>query len=280
LLSGLERNGFLQQYTHVLTGYMSSVSFLEETAALVEKMKKANPKLVFVCDPVLGDDGRLYVPKEFVPIYRERMVPLASVLTPNQTEASFLTELPINSLTDALLACLRLHARGVPTVIITSLVLQPDFIDVLATTADPAFLARWRSESEQRQCGGEGKCANGSEDSAALRKAIAEVAAGGEKPSEPLLTLHLRLPRLPTYYSGTGDLTSALLLAWLERDGSLVTALEKTMGSVAAVLDATAKAGREELALVQSRMCLVDPPLKFRASLALFDPAACCSAAR
>ena len=39
-----------------------------------------------------GDNGKLYVPEERVAIYREEVVPLASVLTPNQFEAEALTE--------------------------------------------------------------------------------------------------------------------------------------------------------------------------------------------
>lgn len=41
-----------------------------------------------VCDPVLGDEGKLYVPQEFVAIYRDQLLPMASVITPNQTEAT------------------------------------------------------------------------------------------------------------------------------------------------------------------------------------------------
>lgn len=39
-----------------------------------------------VCDPVIGDGGEAYVPEELIPIYRDLFVPLADILTPNQTE--------------------------------------------------------------------------------------------------------------------------------------------------------------------------------------------------
>lgn len=39
-----------------------------------------------VCDPVLGDNGKLYVPEELVAIYRDEVVPRATVVTPNQFE--------------------------------------------------------------------------------------------------------------------------------------------------------------------------------------------------
>lgn len=41
--------------------------------------------MVAVCDPVLGDDGRLYVPEELVGAFSE-LVTHADLVTPNQFE--------------------------------------------------------------------------------------------------------------------------------------------------------------------------------------------------
>lgn len=70
-----------------------------------------------VCDPVMGDDDRLYVSKDLVPAYREQIVSLATVLTPNQFEAELLTGIKINSKASAYSACQALHRRGVATVV-------------------------------------------------------------------------------------------------------------------------------------------------------------------
>ena len=40
-----------------------------------------------VMDPVMGDDGKLYVPTEVIPAYQKDMLALADVITPNQFEA-------------------------------------------------------------------------------------------------------------------------------------------------------------------------------------------------
>ena len=45
---------------------------------------------MYVCDPVLGDHGKLYVPAELVEIYKKDVVPLATLLTPNQFELELL----------------------------------------------------------------------------------------------------------------------------------------------------------------------------------------------
>ncbi len=65
----------------------------------------------------MGDDGRIYVPEGAVAVYRDEIVPLASVLTPNQYEAELLTGMKISSEADALAACQTLHARGPRTVV-------------------------------------------------------------------------------------------------------------------------------------------------------------------
>jgi pyridoxal/pyridoxine/pyridoxamine kinase len=37
---------------------------------------------------VIGDNGKMYVPAELTQIYREEIVPLATMLTPNQFEVA------------------------------------------------------------------------------------------------------------------------------------------------------------------------------------------------
>ncbi len=87
LFDGLATNGLLHQCSHLLTGYLGSASVLQHLAAQLPRLRVAAPNLRFVCDPVMGDAGRLYVPAEFVELYRTLLVPHANVVTPNQTEA-------------------------------------------------------------------------------------------------------------------------------------------------------------------------------------------------
>jgi len=73
-----------------------------------------------VCDPVMGDNGKLFLPAELVPIYQNIIVPLAATLTPNAFEAEQLTGLKIENENDALAACRALHERG-PTTVVSAL---------------------------------------------------------------------------------------------------------------------------------------------------------------
>ncbi|KAF5288986.1 hypothetical protein FQA39_LY03865 [Lamprigera yunnana] len=126
LLNGLEANN-LCQYTHLLTGYIGSPLFLNRIVSLVEGLKNANPNLIYVCDPVMGDNGKMYVPKELLPIYKN-LVSLADIITPNQYELELLTGINIKSVEDAWSAVDSLHQRGCKTVVLSSTELGNDEI--------------------------------------------------------------------------------------------------------------------------------------------------------
>eukprot|EP00873_Tetraselmis_striata_P038647 jgi/Tetstr1/458911/TSEL_000377.t1 len=195
LVEGLEANG-LCHYTHLLTGYIASVSFLETIMKVVEKLRSYNPDLIYVCDPVMGDDGQLYLPAELVPIYRERLPRVASVLMPNAFEAEQLTGVLVDSVPAALSACQHLHALGTTTVVMTSLeeASKPGVLTILASTTRP------------------------------------------QSPGCPQ-RLSLQVPRLPIYFTGTGDLFAALTLGWLHaHPDDLGLALRKAVGGLQGVL--------------------------------------------
>lgn len=84
------------------------------------KIERDGKYLLPVCDPVMGDNGKLYVPAELLPIYRNLIVPLADVVTPNQFEVELLTERKITSVADAWDAVELLHAKGCKTVVLSS----------------------------------------------------------------------------------------------------------------------------------------------------------------
>jgi hypothetical protein len=76
--------------------------------------------MMFVCDPVMGDNGSYYVPRSLMPIYRDVLVPLADVLTPNQFELAELTGIAIENEGDCLRAIANLHEKGARIVVVTS----------------------------------------------------------------------------------------------------------------------------------------------------------------
>jgi len=46
---------------------------------------------MYVLDPVLGDDGKFYVPQVLTEFFKTSLMPLATVITPNQFEAEILS---------------------------------------------------------------------------------------------------------------------------------------------------------------------------------------------
>ena len=67
-------------------------------------------------------------------------------------------------------------------------------------------------------------------------------------------------PLLPINPNGGGDVTAALYLAHLWTTRSPATALERTVASIFAVLEATLTAGSRELALIAAQDVIAHPP--------------------
>jgi len=70
LLEALKTNK-LTRYSHVLTGYIGAVDFLQAVVKVVRDIRAANPgkKVPYYCDPVLGDNGKCYVPPALIDVY-------------------------------------------------------------------------------------------------------------------------------------------------------------------------------------------------------------------
>ena len=68
LMDGLDANDLMSSYTHLLTGYAERNHASKQCVKVATRLKSKNPDLVYVCDPVLGDNNKLYVPKELVKV--------------------------------------------------------------------------------------------------------------------------------------------------------------------------------------------------------------------
>ncbi|CAK1580310.1 unnamed protein product [Parnassius mnemosyne] len=125
LIHGLVLNQ-VDYFTHFLTGYSRSPDSLKQIAEIIKKLRQKNPNLIYVCDPVMGDNGKMYVPEDILPVYRDTVVPLADIITPNQFEAELITGMKMNDLSGALKVIRALHEKGVKTVVLSSTDLGDD----------------------------------------------------------------------------------------------------------------------------------------------------------
>ncbi|KAJ8951170.1 hypothetical protein NQ314_007710 [Rhamnusium bicolor] len=143
LVQGLSENN-IEYYTHLLTGYVGSVSFLNQISSVVKHLREKNPNLIYVCDPVMGDSGKLYVPKELIPIYKNFIVPLATIITPNLFETELLTDITIKNVVDVWKAVDILHKKGCETVVISSAELGDDssILSIFASTVKDKSLKK------------------------------------------------------------------------------------------------------------------------------------------
>jgi pyridoxine kinase len=73
-----------------VSGYLASAGQALAVAGLVRSVKAANPEAVYVCDPVIGDGTRLYVPEDVARAIRDELLPRADAATPNAFECGWL----------------------------------------------------------------------------------------------------------------------------------------------------------------------------------------------
>jgi len=244
LIAGLRLNDIFATYTHLLTGYIASASFLDRIVDIASSLRAVNPACSYFCDPVLGDHGKLYVPAELVDLYRTKILPIATVLTPNQFECELLTGMKINCVEDAWAACTKLHGFGIAVVVITSC-LFGDRMVLLASRV-------------QDDCAGV--------DGKRLRSASSLDAAAAKE------RYMVDIPVIQGRFSGTGDLTAALLLAWTIKLGEarLDQVLAHTCNSVRSVVLASRAsflAGTNpfcELCLVECAQDIATPAQELR----------------
>jgi pyridoxine kinase len=95
LLDGMHRNGLLAA-SHVLTGYMGSAETIRAVLRALPLLRSARPDVQFWCDPVLGDNGRLYVPPALV----DALVALSNALQRERTAIKLLNELLVEHIED------------------------------------------------------------------------------------------------------------------------------------------------------------------------------------
>jgi len=94
----LADDGVFGEIDAVVSGYIGDAEQIAVILDAVERIKAANPKAVFVCDPVLSDEGRVYVDGEIVDAVLNGLVPHADWLTPNAYELGMLAGREIDGL--------------------------------------------------------------------------------------------------------------------------------------------------------------------------------------
>jgi pyridoxine kinase len=121
LVIGLEERGVLSKCEAVLSGYMGDAAVGRAITGAVKKVRSAAPKALYCCDPVMGDVGRgFYVKPDIPDIFKNELVPLADIITPNQFELEALTGIETQDIDNARRAIDIIHEKGPGIVLVTS----------------------------------------------------------------------------------------------------------------------------------------------------------------
>ncbi|KAF4308944.1 Proliferating cell nuclear antigen PCNA [Botryosphaeria dothidea] len=241
LYEGLKQS-YLNNFDVLLSGYMPSAETVQAVGKIGRDLRfnaSGKPGSFFwVLDPVMGDQGRCYVPEDEIPQYKG-LLREADLILPNQFEAELLSETKITNLATLATALQCLHRTyHTPHIIITSLRLDPtDNSTILPSSSqNPPQLT---------------------------------VIGSTARSNHTTRLFRLDAPAYPLFFSGTGDMFAALMVARLReecaragllmeeswRSGDevppaelpLAKAAEKVLESMHVVLGKTASACKEEM---------------------------------
>ena len=101
LLEGLAADGFLGEIDALLVGYLGHSDQVAVILDAAERIKAANPRAVLAVDPVLGDEGKLFVSDAIADAVINGLVPHADWLMPNAFELGVMTGRTVEGLEQA-----------------------------------------------------------------------------------------------------------------------------------------------------------------------------------
>jgi pyridoxine kinase len=147
VVSGIEDRGVLGEVDLVLSGYQGSEGIADVILDAVERVKRANPDALYACDPVMGNArSGCFVAPAIPAMIRDRVVPAADIMTPNQFELGYLVgreeEAP-QTLEEILAAVDEVRAKGPRPLLVTSVEhadREPGTIGMMAVDGDGAWL--------------------------------------------------------------------------------------------------------------------------------------------
>ena len=146
VLRGVEERGAFPGVDAVLSGYQGGEDIGDVILDAVARVKAANPAAIYACDPVMGNaKSGCFVHPAIPVLLRERVVPAADLITPNQFELGYLTGTEPRTNEETLAYVDLARDLGPSTVLVTS-VERPDApadtIEMMAVTDAGAWIVQ------------------------------------------------------------------------------------------------------------------------------------------
>lgn len=133
LILGVNNLNLMDSVCNIITGYIGSLDILTSAAQYISQIKKDYPENIYICDPVMGDVGGLYVDEEVAQSYLNDIIPICDVLTPNHFEFEYIIGHKVRTEADVLAAVIQNSVLSNKTVIITSCHLKDTADDEIET---------------------------------------------------------------------------------------------------------------------------------------------------
>lgn len=146
IILGMEERGVLAEVDAVLSGYQGGSDIADVIIDTVARVKAANPDAVYSCDPVMGNaKSGCHVADTIPPLLRDKVVPAADIISPNQFELGYLTGMAASDLDSTMAAIAAAQEMG-PTTVLVSSVERPDrpadTIEMIAAHGNDAWIVQ------------------------------------------------------------------------------------------------------------------------------------------
>lgn len=92
IFNAITKLDILDEVSTIITGYIGSAQLVEIIAEFISAIKKIDPNITYLCDPVMGDFNKgLYVPEHVPFAIKKYLIPLADLLIPNHFEMELIS---------------------------------------------------------------------------------------------------------------------------------------------------------------------------------------------
>lgn len=139
MLKELATSPWIGEVGGVISGYLGDAAQADAIADLVTSLKQGDRPPLYLCDPISGDAGRLYVPEATATAIRDRLLPLADIATPNAFELSWLSGMPTTTPNEAAAAAASLPPDRV--VVTSAPALFGNSLATMLVTRDKTLIA-------------------------------------------------------------------------------------------------------------------------------------------
>ena len=135
----------LEHCTGIIVGYLGDGEVADLVLRALDTVKARRGDVIFLLDPVIGDDGPGLFVRPKVPVaIANQLLPRASIITPNRFELAYFSGVEVGSIDEAQLAAKGLLECGPDLIVATGLPspVGPDELAMLAMSSKERWLIR------------------------------------------------------------------------------------------------------------------------------------------